>query len=170
MNDVVLNLKKFDQYTKKMKADLAKHYAKVGVLAAKNARSEDDEEGYIDNATLASIHEFGSPSQNIPARSFFRLTEEKRSNDMRAFIESQEDNIFKKVLEGKTKYVLARLAAKWSEYIGECFETEGFGTWKPLSSSTLLARLAKTKDKKKFNPQILQDSGQLERSITYEVK
>lgn len=171
-NDVVLNLKLFDKMTKKMQADLQKHYAKVGVLAAKNTRSEDDEEGNIDNAYLAAIHEFGVVSQGIPERSFFRLTQEKRGDNMQTFIADQENNILKRVMAGQTVYVLSRLAAKWTAYIAECFETEGFGTWAPLSESTIEHRREKTPDKSAadFNPKILQDTGQLERSITYEVK
>lgn len=170
MDDVVLNLKLFDKMTKKMQADLQKHYAKVGVLAAKNTRTGEDEN--LDNAGLAAVHEFGVISQNIPERSFFRLTQEKRGDDMSAFIASQEDNIFKRVMAGETVYVLKRLAAKWNAYIHECFDTEGFGTWAQLSETTIENRRKKTPEKSAgdFNPKILQDTGQLERSITYEVK
>lgn len=169
-NDVMLDLKNFDKMTKKMQADLQKHYAKVGVLAAKNTRTGEDEN--LDNAGLAAVHEFGVISQNIPERSFFRLTQEKRGDDMRSFVAEQENNIFKRVAAGETIYVLKRLAAKWVAYINECFETEGFGTWPQLSESTLSNRLEKTPENKQkdFNPKILQDTGQLERSITFEVK
>lgn len=170
MDDVVLDLKNFDKMTKKMQADLQKHYAKVGVLAEKNARIDDND--YITNAGLAAVHEFGVVEQNIPSRSFFRLTQEKRGQDLMAFINDQADNIFKRVMAGQTKYVLGRIASLWSDYIHECFETEGFGTWAQLSETTIENRREKTPKKSAgdFDPKILQDTGQLERSITFEVK
>ena len=181
--EVKLDLKNLDKYTKRMKADLDKHYAKVGVLSAKNNRDNDDDSG-MTNAKLAAVHEFGSRDGRIPERSFFRLTYEERGEDMSAFIESNELAILKKVMSGKTKDVYKQLGAKWVSFINECFETEGFGKWAPLSEATLEARLAKTPtglryNKKtdemvqsraqEFNPKILQDTGQLERSIMYEV-
>ena len=171
MTEIIFSLKNFEKMTKQMQSDLQKHYAKVGVLAAKNARTEDDDN--VDNAYLAAIHEYGVVSQNLPARSFFRLTQEKRGEEMAAFIASNESGIMAQVMAGRTIDVLKKLGAKWVSYINECFETEGFGTWAPLSESTIEERRSRTpkaKRKKGFNPKILQDTGQLERSITFEVK
>ena len=169
MTDVVFNLKNLDRFTKQMKSELDKHYAKIGVLSEGNQRDEDN----FTNADLAAVHEFGSIKRKIPARSFLGLTEQIKGKEMSEFIDSQADNIFKRVMEGKSKIVIGKLAAKWMEYIHECFETEGFGTWVPMSDATYWKRFEnaseKVQDSGNFEPKLLQDTGQLERSITYEV-
>lgn len=171
--EVKLDLKKLDKLTKKIKDDLGKHYAKVGVLSAKNNRDNDDDSG-MTNAKLAAVHEFGSRDGRIPERSFLRLTAEMRGDEMSEFIASIEKAIIEKVMKGKTKDVYNQLGAKWQEYIGECFETEGFGTWPEIADSTYWMKRERFDEmypnsKKEFNPKILQDTGQLERSIKYEV-
>ena len=171
--EVKLDLKNLDKYTKRMKADLDKHYAKVGVLSAKNNRDDDDDSG-MTNAKLAAVHEFGSRDGRIPERSFLRLTAEKRGDEMSDFIANNEKAIIEKVMKGQTKDIYKQLGAKWVSYINECFETEGFGTWPDLADSTYWMKLEQFEEsypdsKKEFNPKILQDTGQLERSIMYEV-
>ena len=171
--EVKLDLKNLDKYTKRMKADLGKHYAKVGVLSAKNNRDNDDDSG-MTNAKLAAVHECGSLDGRIPERSFLRLTAEMRGDEMSDFISSNEKAIIEKVMKGKIKDVYNQLGAKWQEYIGECFETEGFGKWPEIADSTYWMKRERFDEmypnsKKEFNPKILQDTGQLERSIMYEV-
>jgi phage gpG-like protein len=167
MEDVRLNIKSLEKFTAQMRKDAAKHEAHIGILAAE--QHEDDD---FTTASLAAVHEFGSISQHIPQRSFFALTETMKGKEMQAFMEEQDENIFKKVMSGKSKEVLSKLAAKWNAFIHECFETEGFGTWLPMSDATRAARIRKTPKKKKASasPQLLQDTGALERSITFEVK
>lgn len=168
--EIKLDLKNLDKYTKRMKADLDKHYAKVGVLASENNREEDG----MTNARLAAVHEFGSRDGRIPERSFFRLTYEKRRDAMAEFIANNEQAILKKVMAGKTKEIYSLLGALWQEYIAECFDTEGFGTWPDIADSTYFMKLERFDEmypnsKKQFNPKILQDTGQLANSIVYEV-
>jgi len=171
--EINLDLKKLDKLTKKIKDDLGKHYVKVGVLSAKNNRDNDDDSG-MTNAKLAAVHEFGSRDGRIPERSFLRLTAEKRGDEMSDFIANNEKAIIEKVMKGQTKDIYKQLGAKWVSYINECFETEGFGTWPDLADSTYWMKLEQFEEsypdsKKEFNPKILQDTGQLERSIMYEV-
>jgi phage gpG-like protein len=144
------------------------HEGKVGVLSGtvNKGRQKGDP---LNNAELAAVHEFGTLAGNIPARSFFRLTEEKRAYAMNDFIVAQKDNILKKIMAGQTKNVMEKLCAKWLSYIHECFETEGFGSWQKLEKATLDAREKKRKDKSQGGVKILQDTGAMERSLTFEV-
>lgn len=169
--EIKFDLKNLDKYTTKMKDDIAKHYAKVGVLSSKAQRTG---EGEFNNASLALVHELGSIDAGIPARPFFSLTQQKRGKQMAEFINANAESVFKQVMAGDTKIVLSKLGAKWVELIMECFETEGFGTWPPLSESTIEDRRRRTpKSKRKggsFSPKMLQDTGELKKSITYEVE
>jgi len=170
--DAYLDLKNLDKFTKQMKANIEKHYAKVGVLSAKNNRA--DSESGFGNAKLAAVHEYGSRDGRIPERSIFRLTADKRSEEMSAFIDSKQTQILKDVTRGKIKDVYKMLGAKWMSFLFECFETEGFGTWPEIADSTYWMKLERFEEmypnsKKQFNPKILQDTGQLANSITYEV-
>jgi phage gpG-like protein len=140
----------------------------VGVLSG--TTNKDRKKGDpLNNAELAMVHEFGTLAGNIPARSFFRLTEYKRAKEMNSFIVSQRDNIMRKIGSGDSKNVMEKLCIKWLSYIHECFETEGWGTWLPLKPATLAAREKKRKDKSQGGTMILQDTGAMERSINFEV-
>jgi hypothetical protein len=57
------------QLQKRIKA-LAAQQVLVGVPQVKAPREDDGEHGPMNNATLAYIHEHGSPAANIPARPF----------------------------------------------------------------------------------------------------
>lgn len=165
LSKLKLNLNKsVNDIMKKLKS----HEGHVGVLSS-TVNKERKKGDPLNNAELGAVHEFGSLSGNIPSRSFFRLTEKKRGEAMSDFIAAQRDNILKRVLAGQTKLVMEKLCAKWMAYIHECFETEGFGTWKKLRRATLLARERKRKDKTQGGVKILQDTGALERSIAFEV-
>jgi phage gpG-like protein len=136
--------------------------------------AEQHEEDDFTTASLGAVHEHGSMVNNIPARPFFSLTEKTKAKEMQAFMEENDKNIFKRIMAGESKQVLTELAAKWNEFIHECFDTEGWGTWNPMKPATRAARIRKTPGSKKkkasANPVLLQDSGALERSITFEVK
>lgn len=147
---------------------LNSHQGRVGVLSSTVSKGRDVGDP-LNNAELAAVHEFGTLAGNIPARSFFRLTETKRADQMSDFIRAQEQNIMRKVISGQTKLVMEKLCAKWLSYIHECFETEGWGTWKQLADATSKAREKKRHKKNQGAAKILQDTGAMERSITFEV-
>ena len=152
-------------FTDKMKKELHKYEAHIGILSAE--QHEDDD---FSTAELGAVHEFGSISGNIPARPFFSKTEEIKGEEMAAFITANEDKIVEAAFRGQMEGIMKKIAAKWMAYIHECFETEGWGTWKKLEPSTLIARERKRFEKGQGGAKILQDTGALERSITFEVK
>lgn len=154
-----------DKWTKEMLRELNKYEAKVGILKDKKHDKDSD----FSTAELGAVHEFGSLSGNIPARSFLRLTEQEKGAEMTAFVKGQEDKIIERVIKKDSKTVLKRLALKWLSFVHECFETEGFGGWEPLDDKTLAARERKRFKDGQGGVMILQDTGALERSITYEV-
>ena len=175
---------KLDQMVKDIIA-LTKKEVLVGVPEDKSTRDPDIwfEKGSIqvrkpkiNNATLAAIHDNGSPKQNIPARPF-----------MKPGIAKAQDRINKGMLQAAKAQLNKDSAgvAKAFEKVGLVAqagirnvinEGEGFS---PLQRSTLLGRLRRrkaakkwTKDKREnvmesMHPLI--DTGQLRNSISYVV-
>ena len=160
--ELKINLKNF---TTKMMRELNKHDAKVGLLA--DEKHEDDD---FSIAELGAVHEFGSLSGDIPKRSFLRLTSEKKAEEMSAFITENEPAIVEACINGQMKAKLKLIAMKFEEFVHECFETEGWGTWDKLEKATLIARERKRFKEGQGGVMILQDTGALERSINHEVK
>lgn len=145
----------------------------VGVPEEKDARKEP---GTIGNATLAYIHDNGSPLQNIPARPFMKPGIEKA----RDRISEHLKNAIQASLEGKKDKAiihLNRAGIVASTSIKNVInEGEGFA---PLKRATLLGRLRKRKAAKKWTKKKreetmasmhpLIDTGSLRNSITYVV-
>lgn len=130
-----------------------KSYVKVGVLGKKDTRDS----GEITNAQLASIHEYGLG--NVPARPFLRPPFEQNKA---AYLEILRD-AFAAALKSKGpegyKRALAlvgqRLATDIKNYV-----TTGEGVGPPLADSTIV---------RKGSSRPLVDTGQLIRSVDYEV-
>lgn len=152
----------FDKFSKVVKGMSALNSdVLVGVPNDKTERKEADSEG-MNNATLAYIHDNGSPAANIPARPF-----------MRPGIEEARDKIVsalrtgaKQALQGKEQGVeralnIAGLTAQ-SSIRGTI--NEGIGP--ELADSTLAARRAR--GRKGTKP--LVDTGQLRNAINYVVR
>lgn len=140
---------------------------KIGVLATTKERT-DTEFGAI---ALAAVHEFGSPSRGIPERSFLRKTMANRKEEFKAAFEAAKDLNLQKIASGNGDVFLNEVGAKWVGYVQETFAAQGPG-WKPLSQRRIIERSktgrAKNNEaKEKFS--ILWDTGQLLRSIHYEV-
>lgn len=142
----------------------AKVSIKVGILGANGSKpieNDKDKLGNITMATLGAIHEFGSEKMNIPSRSFLNMPIEthfegeliKNIGFQKAI---QELNITKMNQEAGESAVAA---------ITDAFGSGGFGEWAPLKEETIRR---KTKNGKRGDA-ILIDTGDLSRSITYEV-
>lgn len=125
---------------------------KVGVLDDGQLHPDDK----IGAASLAAVHEFGSPSQNIPERSFLRKTEFMKKDAYMAWISQNSEQLFAAVVQGNLYFqVLPKIGALWVSYVLECFSTGGFGSWAPL--------------KVRIGGKPLIDTGALRRAVTFEV-
>lgn len=126
----------------------------VGVPASKNSQHGTDG---INMATLAAVHEFGSPSRGIPERSFLRS----------AIIEGRQD-ISNLVAQGVQVYIRQgkeidlmfydRIGLFASNLVKDKIVK---GPFKPLSDETV---------KRKGSSKPLIDTGALRQSITWEVR
>jgi phage gpG-like protein len=128
--------------------------ARVGILGDKNSRTD----GGLSNSEVGAAHEFGSVSKGIPKRSFLRVPLKLKRKDL-------INGVAKVVKNNLTKPNGAMLTFKQLGLLGEgivkkAFDTKGYGTWQPLSQSTIDAKGSST---------ILVDSAQLKRSITSRV-
>jgi phage gpG-like protein len=151
-NNVTINL---DGLNKLRDALSGSKVVKVGILADTNSRQSEEGED-ISNAELGVIHEFGSMSRNIPARSFLKMPLERP--ELKAFIMSKK--ITDLVAEGKIETALTLIGLKAEEIIDKAFQTRGFGKWQPLKQATI---------RRKGSTAPLIDTRQLQRSITSEV-
>ena len=135
----------------------------VGVLSS--APMHKPEEGGskkpISMAKLASIHEFGQPSRNIPKRSFIRLTFDSNRTKIDRFVQTQFNKVFGRKQTVDKSF---RRIGEW--YVGRTKKTFVDNDWPGLAASTLKAKTLRGKTA--FRPLI--ETGQLRKSIAYEVK
>lgn len=144
---------------------------KVGVLGKSPKRPDQ-----INAVKLASIHEFGCPKRNIPERSFIRKTAFNYSDIIRNDVISGKKILSDMIINGSSELFFNQLGIKMISYVIETFQSEGPG-WKELSDRTIKRRKKKTKftgenpANEKFSERypILQDTGQMKRSIVHEV-
>lgn len=164
-NKIDINFKLDDEEIKKAINELGKEISvKVGILGSdgsKQVRNDDNELGKITMATLGAIHEFGSTKVNIPSRSFLQMPIETRFKD-----ELGKNVGFKTALKELNVTKLNDEAGESAvAVITDAFASGGFGEWAPLKEETIRR---KTKNGKRGDA-ILIDTGDLRRSITYEV-
>lgn len=147
ISKVKIDLGKYE----KLKKDFnTKKAAKVGVFGSSGSRQDG-----ASNLSIAITHEFGSFSQNIPRRSFLKEP-----------IEFKKDEIVKKVKKFIDKdpnidKALEVLGIAGEAVVQEAFETQGFGSWQPLSPTTIV---------KKGSSSPLIDTGQLRKSVISKVE
>ena len=82
-----LGLKSF---SKVIQRDLRSRVVAVGVFSSAGA----------DVALRAAVHEFGSPSRNIPSRSFIRSTLEEKKQDYRALLRRLFSGLLEESIHG----------------------------------------------------------------------
>lgn len=171
--DVSVDYKLEDDTIKKMlKEVLDEVCVKIGILGENGTKKADSEDpdNELTTATLGAIQEFGTFSKSsddgeektiIPARSFLRMPIEKKlteellkSTGFRSAVQELD------VAKINDEIGMAALAV-----IDDAFDSGGFGEWAPLADATVKK---KTKNGKKGDA-ILIDTGNLRRSITYEV-
>lgn len=114
--------------------------------------------GYLTNAEIGAIHEFGSPGDRIPERSFLRMPLLSRLDDeLRKVSKAEWANT---LLIGGLVAVLRVVGQAGVNVIKDAFHTGGFGRWAKLKAATI---------RRKGNSDILIDSTQLSRSISFAV-
>ena len=142
------NMKGFEA----LRAGLKKgQYVDVGIFGDHKA---DRTDATINNVELAVIQEFGSVSNNIPARSFIRMPIMVKRKEILAFAASKHMRDL--LLAGDQKQALKLLGVFAENVIQKAFGTGGFGTWAKNAWSTV---------QKKHSGKVLVDTSQLRRAV-----
>lgn len=123
---------------------------RVGIMGRKTSRNE----ATVTNAELGAIHEFGSKSKNIPARSWLRMPIHKESDQIAKSAAKASKQMAK---DGNMRGVLVNIGIACEAAIQRAFDTRGFGTWKPDRKATI---------RRKRSDAPLIDSGAFRRSVT----
>lgn len=150
---------------------------RVGILGSKTSRSTGAKDEPLTNAEVGSFAEFGSGkhtqgiskakkreygAMGTPRRSFLRmpLTQffPQYIEKSGAFNEASAERV---IAEGSIVPWLNRMGALGLRCVLDAFDSNGFGTWKPLKQSTL--------DRKKIK-QTLVETQQLRNSQSWDVK
>ena len=125
---------------------------KVGILGGKNNRQDG-----LSNATIGAIQEFGSENKKIPARSFLKMPIMEKQREIGKFSEKALKNALK---TQNINIAFGQIGLFCVGIIQNAFDTKGFGKWKPNAPFTI-------KKKKSSSPLI--DTGELRKSVTYDV-
>lgn len=125
---------------------------KVGVLS--NAGNHD----HISMVELAAVHEFGSPQNHIPERSFIRATFNEKRSELERFVGA----IVKRMFADKnmTPLIALNILGAWMAAQIQNKITQGPHIPPPLKPATVAA---------KGSSRPLVDTGRLVQSITHEV-
>lgn len=159
-SNIDIEFKLDDEKLKKAMSELGKNISiRVGIigpLGSVKVMDDDNELGKLTMATLGAIHEFGTQDGRIPARSFLHMPIEKKFKEGLSKNPSFKNAV--KELDIEKMNQEAGLTA--TVVIDDAFASGGFGEWKPLQPETI---------RRKGSDKILIDTGDLRRSITYEV-
>lgn len=121
---VELDLKGFEALRAGLKPG---QYVKVGIFGDHKGERTDNS---INNVELGVIQEFGSISNNIPARSFLRMPLNEKRADILKFAANK--TMADLLLAGQQKRVLEYLGVFAEKIIQSAFDSGGFGKWAPL--------------------------------------
>lgn len=148
------NLSKLDDMMKQFGTNFI---ARVGILGARAGATHDTESG-MTNSQIGVIHEFGSETNNIPARSFLRMPLETRQEDL---LEALDSATVKKLVEaGEIEKVYKLLGIHAEGIVKDAFRSSGYGNWPPNTPETV---------KKKGSSRPLIDTTKLMGAITSDV-
>lgn len=151
-------------------------YARVGIIGAnamkphmegknknsnkkKSKRVASDIESGMTMAEIGVIQEFGSVTNNIPPRSFLRMPIEEKKRDLIRFLSSP--TVRAVVSKGDVKRAFKMLGTEAVGVVLDAFRTRGFGHWADNKQQTI--------DRKGSDSPLI-DTGELRKSITYDVK
>lgn len=160
---VVTTVDRVDRMLESIQALVQKELL-VGIPASTAARTPEEGEAPIDNATIGYLMEFGAPAANIPARPF-----------LIPGLQSATDRIGKRLqkaaeaaLDGKSDDVDAQYDAAGLIAQNAVRARISDGPFVPLAPATLAAR--KRRKPPRMGEKPLIDSGQLRRSVTFVVR
>ncbi len=169
------NMDGLNKLLKSLKSDYVVRVGILGSQAGTPHNKKDESEEPLTNVKLGSIHEFGAPAKNIPKRSFLEMPIKLKlalnDNDTKAVKKAAWKKIF---IENNPKEFFTQLGVKALDIVIGAFETNGYGEWQAWSKAYEKRRVNKIKGKKKkqefwLNHNILTDTGQLRRSISFKV-
>lgn len=138
------DFKDLDKFVRGFKDN--KYVVKVGILGDKDVRSNGS------NASIGAVHEFGSISQKIPARSFLRMPLIFKSQEIISMTSKASE---KAIAKGNMKQMFKNLGIACENVVQQAFTSAGFGQWRPL---------------KHRSGSPLVDTGQLRRAIISKVE
>lgn len=152
-----MSVKVIDRGWNKIVAELAKaggSFVKVGYPEEKS-KVHKGEGQPIEMAQLAAVHEFGSPSRNIPARPFMAQTFDKHVAEVNKRVSEIKDRIISGQVTAKQAW--AQLGAWYKGMMQKEIRDGGF---EPNKLKTI---------ERKGSDRPLIDTGQLRQSIDFEV-
>lgn len=140
----------------------------VGVPEEKTARSTDpgDPPSPMTNASLAYIHNYGSPAANIPARPFMEPGVEAVQKEIEARMKQTANAAF----EGRPGTVRKGLSIVGLLAQNSIRAKITSGPFAPLAPGTIRARKQKRKSRNNTSIKPLIDTGAMRASITYVVR
>lgn len=132
--------------------DLEKAKVVVGVTAATNGR-----DGGLSNAMIAAVHEFGSPAQGIPERSFLRSTVTENADK---YAKMEAEKVKEAIASGRMSTYDA-YSVIGNEAMNDVKLKIANGPFKALDEKTV---------ERKGSSKPLIDTGALRQAITFEVR
>lgn len=146
-----------------------KRVVKIGLFGGKSARTQagslrsegghrkTKKQATATNPELGMVHELGSVSAGIPARSFLRMP---LNFQAKRILRDAATGAAELLARGKPEMVLRRLGKACENAIQRAFATGGFGFWPKLSPGTV---------SRKHSSKQLIDTAQLRRAVTSKV-
>lgn len=145
----------------------------VGVFESETARKD----GALTNASLAMIHEMGSPEHNLPARSMLKIP---ISDHISQVMEPMKGHAEAFLAHSTLVNLYKTIGIAAEKVVAQAFASGGFGKWPSLTYKTLMGKLRgslKTRKGKlakiyagQVGQGILINSGQLRRAFSSRVR
>lgn len=132
----------------------------IGIPSKVNKEVVDEETGKnleINLATLAMVHEFGSPKMNIPERSFLKIPLINNKADLNEFVK-----------DGLKKFIKGEISE--DDFLGLIGEKATDISLSAIESGQIKPELKPNTIKRKKSSLPLIDTGVLSNSITWEIK
>lgn len=155
---VTINTERMNQLRQELKRN-AGTVAHVGILGNTNTRVtsafDTSKQGEPGNADIGLVHEYGSPTNRIPERSFLRMPLLQFLAPAIYAMGKEKWRVL--ILEKGLVVALKQLALLGENVVQDAFETGGFGLWAALKRATI---------RRKGSSAILIDTAQMRQAIT----